>query len=201
MNKKTNLYDKVTLALNPAWMPSHFLTKRRCFELLIRDKVDCLDSTFNKISTTDEWFSLDSNRYFKNPPIISSPKEVYILPSIVILNDNFIKGNTIAKSNVTLDEMCRIFNFTCQICKGKFRKNKLSVEHVYPRALGGSDDDFNKTLTCIRCNNQKNDAEKWFDKNGQELKGITLAEYTKMKFQVSEHRPEWEHFFIRKKTS
>lgn len=198
--QKLSLYDKTTLALDLAWMPMHFITKRRCFELLIRDKVDALDATYNRIQSHEDWFALPESRLFENLPAISSPSQIYRIPSIVILNDRFVKRHTIAPTKgIGKKELCDLFSNTCQICKNKFRASQLTVEHVYPRSKGGTNDDFNLTLTCVRCNNQKNDAERWLDADGNELTGISVADYTRAKFQVEHHRTEWEPFFIRKK--
>lgn len=57
-------------------------------------------------------------------------------------------------------------NFTCQYCGLDASKDfeiwyiaKLSIDHIKPQVLGGTDDDENLVVACHACNNfkQKND--------------------------------------------
>jgi hypothetical protein len=191
---------QTTLVLNPAWMPQHFISKRRCAELMTREhKADGLDNTFNKIKSVD-WFDLDDNRHFDNPPWINTVKTQMVLPSIIIMNSKFIQSSTICKPDVSFEDLCRHFNHTCQICKNKFRRKDLSIEHIDPISKSHNDEDFNKTLTCKRCNNQKKDIENWTNpETGEALNGISCKDYVKMKFFVDQYRDEWAHFFIKQK--
>jgi hypothetical protein len=193
----SGLYDNVSLLLNHAWLPHGFITKRRCIELMVREsKVDALDSTFNRIPSV-EWFDLPTDRMFDNPVRIESAKRSYPLPSIVIVNDKFMTRNTIMKSNVSFDDMCRLFRNKCQNCGGKFRRKDLSIEHIDPVSKSHNNEDFNLTLTCKKCNREKADIENWLTPQGEKLKGITIKDYVKMKFYVDNYRDEWGHFFIK----
>lgn len=196
----SSLAQQTTLVLDPTWMPQHFISKRRCAELMTREhKADGLDNTFNKVKSID-WFSLDPERRFINMPMITTVKETMVLPSIIIMNSSFIDACTIMKTDVTLEDLCKHFNNTCQICKQRFRRRDLTIEHIDPKSKSHNDEDFNKTLTCKKCNNQKRDIENWINPNdGKALDGISCKDYVKMKFFVDDYRDEWGHFFIRKK--
>lgn len=195
----TGLYAKTTLALDPTWMPMHFLTKRQCFELLVRDKVGALDAHFNAIKTFMQWIEVPNKELFPDLPVIHSATNTYKIPSIVILQNKYIKQHTISSSRkLSRYDLCKIFKYRCQICFEKFPEKQLTIEHVYPQTKGGTHDDFNLTLTCRKCNCEKNDAEAWLNKNGEELKGISFGDYVAMKFHVDKCRKEWEHFFIKK---
>lgn len=198
--KNAKLSDKVTLALNPAWMPSHFLTKRRCFELMVReDKADALDKNFNAVKS-HMWFDLENNQKFDDLPCIRSVHDVFMLPSIVVLNANFMAKNTICNSDISKHEMCAIFNFRCQSCGGKYKYKQLTIEHIDPKSKSHNNEDFNKTLTCKTCNSEKKDIEDWINpRTGEPLKGVGISEYVKLKFSVKEYRDEWGHFFIKKR--
>ena len=45
--------------------------------------------------------------------------------------------------------------FTCQYCNRKPPSVTLEVDHVDPRALGGSNDHINLTTACLECNRGK----------------------------------------------
>ncbi|MCL5099991.1 MAG: HNH endonuclease [Candidatus Marsarchaeota archaeon] len=46
-------------------------------------------------------------------------------------------------------------NFTCQYCGRKPPEVELEVDHVIPRALGGSNDISNLKTACRECNRGK----------------------------------------------
>lgn len=196
MDKETRLNQRVTLAVNPAWMPSHFLTKRRCFELLIRGRIDAIDKNF-KLVKSDKWFDHKLINKHSDMAAIASVREKFLLPSIIVLNNKFMKSNTISRKNITFDELCHHFNYTCQICKHKFPRKLLSVEHIDPISKSHNNEDFNKTLTCRTCNREKDDIENWLKPDGEKLSGITCKDYVKMKFFVKNYRDEWGNFFIK----
>lgn len=48
-------------------------------------------------------------------------------------------------------------NFTCRYCGKHAPETELEVDHVYPRARGGSDQPSNLVATCRDCNRGKGD--------------------------------------------
>lgn len=46
-------------------------------------------------------------------------------------------------------------DFTCVYCCTRFEFKQLTIDHKYPQALGGSDDDSNKVTCCWSCNRRK----------------------------------------------
>lgn len=57
-----------------------------------------------------------------------------------------------AVSKRTRFEVLRRDNFTCRYCGGKAPDVVLTVDHVVPVALGGSDDSSNLVTACRDCN-------------------------------------------------
>ena len=51
----------------------------------------------------------------------------------------------------------------CCYCLNVFFMDKLTIEHVIPRSLGGTNDDSNIALACAPCNNEKG-REAWIFK-------------------------------------
>lgn len=58
-----------------------------------------------------------------------------------------------AVSKRTRFEVLRRDDYTCRYCRSK--DNPLTVDHVVPRALGGSDDPDNLVACCSDCNSGK----------------------------------------------
>lgn len=52
-------------------------------------------------------------------------------------------------------EVLRRDNFTCRYCGASAPEVKLEVDHVVPRALGGSDKPWNLVASCETCNRGK----------------------------------------------
>lgn len=48
-------------------------------------------------------------------------------------------------------------NFACRYCGARPGCDLLEVDHLVPRARGGSDDEFNKVAACKTCNRRKSD--------------------------------------------
>ena len=59
-------------------------------------------------------------------------------------------------------------SFTCQYCNTKLSKDKLTVDHVLPQALGGKTEWENCVASCGPCNNLK--ADKRLHEIGYSLK-------------------------------
>ena len=46
-------------------------------------------------------------------------------------------------------------NYTCQECGKLLREHELEFDHTIPRSLGGTSDEHNIRLTCLKCNRRK----------------------------------------------
>ena len=46
-------------------------------------------------------------------------------------------------------------NYTCQECGKLLREHELEFDHKIPRSLGGTSDEHNIRLTCLKCNRTK----------------------------------------------
>ncbi len=56
-----------------------------------------------------------------------------------------------------------LFMSSCYYCKFVFLIDKLTIEHIIPLCLGGSNDPINIVLACAPCN-QMRGREAWFHK-------------------------------------
>lgn len=191
------LEDKICLLLDMRWLPHSILNARATSEYLVRDKLDLLDKNNLVVKSFADWLE-EPTEYYHDQPCIRTIKKEIPLPTIAIMNNKFIKNHTVKKS-ISFNRLCSYFDNTCQSCYNKFQKKYLTIEHIYPRAKGGSNDDFNITLTCKRCNSTKADRLDYEDINGKPLEGITATDYFKMKFNVQNARKEWEAFYIKAK--
>lgn len=187
-----------TLLLDAAFMPHSFLSGKSTFLHLIKDSIKCFDAHDNLIENNSTWFSNQGISFHEDQPFLTSKDKVWLLPTIAVLKTNtFFKKKRIPKT-LSLNRLCMIFDFTCQICYDRFEKDKLTLEHVFPKSKGGTRDLENITLTCVNCNQNKKDLYPFIDVNNNTIKSVPLPlpvipnKYTKI-------RPEWNKFFVYKK--
>ncbi len=71
----------------------------------------------------------------------------------------------------------------CWYCLSKFQKQELTIEHIFPRSKGGSNDIDNIVLVCKSCNSSKQalDVLEWFiDTKKEWPKPYVFAYYLKL---------------------
>ncbi len=67
---------------------------------------------------------------------------------------NLRKGNNSISFQTKL-RVARRDNYTCQECGRLLREHELEFDHIIPRSLGGTSDEHNIRLTCLKCNRKK----------------------------------------------
>lgn len=70
-----------------------------------------------------------------------------------ILETTYERGMTMAVTKRTRFEVLRRDNYTCRYCHAT--NKELTIDHVIPQALGGTDDPDNLVACCRDCNNGK----------------------------------------------
>lgn len=70
-----------------------------------------------------------------------------------------------AVSETTREQVRRSFNNHCAYCQIAQRHyyNKLEIEHILPKVLGGTDDSANLCLACRLCNSNKGERAQALD--------------------------------------
>ena len=67
---------------------------------------------------------------------------------------NLRRGNNSIPFQTKL-RVARRDNYTCQECGQLLREHELEFDHIIPRSLGGTSDEHNVRLTCLKCNRKK----------------------------------------------
>ena len=76
------------------------------------------------------------------------------------VGEPFIETNDLRKGNSSISfqtklRVARRDNYTCQECGRLLREHELEFDHIIPRSLGGTSDEHNIRLTCLKCNRKK----------------------------------------------
>lgn len=149
---------RTTLLLDYAWMPINIITARSCFYHFLRKRVTALDLNKNTFNF-DQWYNLDNDTNENiiscggDQPCLRSANDVWILPTIVITCRRFFKPYR--SREYSFQELCYFYKNTCQICLKKFPKRDLSIDHIFPKTLGGHNMTSNRLICCKKCNCKK----------------------------------------------
>jgi 5-methylcytosine-specific restriction endonuclease McrA len=123
--------EVAVLVLNGSFEPLHFTNARRAITLVLSGKAESVEPS---------------------PRVIRSPSQSFPLPSVIRLaiyiRKPFVERVAFNKKNIL-----RRDHFACQYC-GR-RGDRLTVDHVVPRSLGGQTIWTNVVAACLRCNLRK----------------------------------------------
>lgn len=126
--------SKKTLLLNSSYEVLSFISERKAWKLLFKDKVDVI-SNWNE---TVYWGALKVN----HPSILKLKTHI---------RRNYYNSNFSRKALVKRDKS------SCQYCNKKLTASQITVDHVIPRAQGGITSFVNCVVSCHECNNKKAD--------------------------------------------
>lgn len=179
--------DKVTLLLNNAWQPINAITARASFMHLYKSRIVALDRHANLFHTLDTWEGLAE--FYPDQPVMRSSSDMWRIPTLVVVTSRFFVKPK--KKKLSLGDLSRIYKNTCQYCLKQYKIKYLTVDHIHPKSLGGSDDHENRTLACKKCNSHKGSIIPYHDKHGRLVKAPTIPDVI---LNTHDIRPEWEPF-------
>ena len=126
--------SKKTLLLNASYEVLSFITEKKAFKLLIKEKVEVVSSWNDLVNWGDG--------KIKHPATLRLKKHV---------RRNYFNSNFSRKALVKRDRS------TCQYCGKKLTASMITIDHVLPRAQGGVTSFVNCVVCCQLCNNKKAD--------------------------------------------
>jgi 5-methylcytosine-specific restriction endonuclease McrA len=186
-----------TLLLDSLFLPYQFINAKSAFLLLLKNAVKSIDAKDNIFDSNLEWFSNSGVILHKDQPFLRSKNQTWFIPTILVIKHYFHFNRKKLPKTYSLQKLCIIFDYECQICHETFDKADLTIEHILPKCKGGEKDLDNITLSCRFCNQAKKDMYPYFSIKNKELKtpppGLSIPHTPNCRVQI---RPEWEKFFI-----
>ncbi len=168
------LGDK-TLVLNRAFLPIHVTTVRRAFSLLYRGVARAVDEEYRTFDF-DDWSELSTI----GCEAVGMVEGLIRIPRVILL----VSFDRVPRREVRFSRH-NIFlrdRNTCQYCGSRKSRSELNLDHVVPRALGGTTTWENVVCACIECNRRK---------------GGRTPEQAGMRLQRRPRRPSWPPFVAR----
>jgi hypothetical protein len=128
---------------------------------------------------------------FPDAPVMRSASNVWAIPTIAVVTEKFFRKSSSRRKLLTVRELALIYDNTCQYCLKKVPLRELTIAHIKPRALGGLNDNTNRTLACKRCNCSKGHSFPHPNINGETVDAPAVPSFVVGKNSL---RPEWEPF-------
>jgi hypothetical protein len=178
---------KTTLLLNNAWQPITVVTARAAFSHLHKKRIAALDKNASIFHSLDSWNS--QAEYHDDQPFLRSSHAAWPIPTVIVVSSKFFRKPK--KKKLTLFDLAKICDHTCQYCFEKFPLKQLSIDHVQPRSKGGEDIHDNRVLACLNCNRQKSNFIPFFDKEGKIPRPPQIPA---LMLNAEKIRPEWNYY-------
>lgn len=207
--------SRTTLVLNRNYQSQgRFFTARASIRHMMNGRVKGIDAVGNCASWTGDevsevegyssslsWSDLTIELHPDQPCLRSAPNVLtgedtrWPVPTIVVCTHHFgyhARGN----QQVSLKSVYRIYKGICQYCLSKISLSDSTKDHVYPKSLGGSNDDFNIVLACRSCNAKKDNIFPYYDARGNEVKPRGMNHYLAGVPEGTIIRDEWRPFLF-----
>jgi 5-methylcytosine-specific restriction endonuclease McrA len=137
------------LVLNKSYLPVHVTTVRRAFCLLYAGLARAVNAQYETFDY-ESWSRITIER---NDETIGLVDRIIKVPRVILLlaYDRVPKRRVrFSRYNIFARDRC-----TCQYCGRRFSRPELNLDHVIPRAQGGTSTWENVVCSCHECNRRK----------------------------------------------
>ncbi len=148
----TAVLERPTLVLNRNWQPVGVATVARALIKVWNDSAVIVDPADFQTYAWEDWARLAPKN---GDPLIRTQKLELRVPEVVIMT-----GYDKVPSYIVTFSRRNLFKrdgYTCQYCGCRPGSEELTIDHVRPRAQGGTSTWDNCVLACVRCNARKAD--------------------------------------------
>ena len=190
--------DRIVLILSHFWTPINITTAKEG----VRKLISC-GSNQNKFNTVkvlcgsgepltwEEWINPNRSTYYESQPFLNACNRLYPVPTILLTTAKWVYQT---KEKPNLRYLYDRYKGRCQICGEKKMIKDMSIEHIYPKSMGGTKDSFNVTITCHSCNSKKAALYPYKNYKGEELKPCTPWHFF---HAFQKEREEWRPFLFK----
>ena len=171
----TAVLNRPTLVLNRNWQPVGVATVAKSLVKVWNDTARIVDPDDYAQYSWSEWARLIPG---DDELVIRTQSNRLRVPEVVVLTSyDRLPSNAVTFSRRNIFKRDR---FTCQYCGRQPGNEELTIDHVMPRAQGGTSTWENCVLACIDCNSRKADR---------------TPEQAKMKLRKQPGRPTWRPIY------
>jgi 5-methylcytosine-specific restriction endonuclease McrA len=144
--------QRPTLVLNRNWQPVNVATVERALTMLWNESARVVDPHDYQMYTWADWSQLAP---LEGEPFIQAIRMRLRVPEVVTLTD--YDRLPAAAVSFSRRNIFKRDHYTCQYCGVQPGGEELTIDHVVPRAQGGTSTWVNCVLACVACNKRKAD--------------------------------------------
>ena len=146
----TSVLQRPTLVLNRNWQPVGVATVSRSLVKVWNESARIVDPVDFQQYSWDDWTLLEPD---EDAPAIRTQWMSLRVPEVIVLTHyDRMPTNVVAFSRRNVFKRDQ---FTCQYCGCRPGSEELTIDHVLPRAQGGTSTWTNCVLACVDCNHRK----------------------------------------------
>jgi 5-methylcytosine-specific restriction endonuclease McrA len=147
-----NTLDEPVLVLNKSWQPAAVGNVRRAFEQVHQEKAKIVCPKTYIEFNFDEWCEkgVEDGKLF-----VQAVRFKIQVPEVIVLREyNALPrhSDTYSKHHVFKRD-----KYVCQYCGEQVSRHEATIDHVVPRAQGGTTCWKNCVTACLECNSKKAD--------------------------------------------
>lgn len=199
--------DRTTLLVNSFHEPLANITARAALRQVMNGSCRGLDATGAPVSWIGEpgagkigevyaWGNRNVEIYPDQPCLRSERSGEIIkwpIPTILIASTRYGMRANKNGSNTTVRAVYKHYKGICQYCFNKIPFADATRDHVYPKSKGGTNEDVNYVLACLKCNGDKADTFPYYDAHGKIPVPKPMGHRC---IKVKKMRPEWNGYPI-----
>ena len=171
------MLTRPTLLLNRHWQPVGVAPVARSLTLVAAERARIVDPATFQQYMWEDWAELIPD---DNEPFIQAVTFRLRVPEVLTLTEyDRVPRNAVTFSRRNLFKRDR---YTCQYCGSQPGTEELTIDHVRPRAQGGTSTWENCVLACLGCNARKADR---------------TPEQAHMPLRKAPVRPTWQPLYAR----
>ena len=144
--------QRPTLVLNRNWQPVNVATVERALTMLWNESARVVDPHDYQMYTWADWSQLVPR---EGELFIQAIRMRLRVPEVVTLTD--YDRLPAAAVSFSRRNIFKRDHYTCQYCGVQPGSEELTIDHVIPRAQGGTSTWTNCVLACVACNKRKAD--------------------------------------------
>jgi 5-methylcytosine-specific restriction endonuclease McrA len=144
--------QRPTLVLNRNWQPVNVATVERALTMLWNESARVVDPHDYQMYTWADWSQLTP---IEGEPFIQAIRMRLRVPEVITLTD--YDRLPAAAVSFSRRNIFKRDHYTCQYCGVQPGSEELTIDHVVPRAQGGTSTWTNCVLACVACNKRKAD--------------------------------------------
>jgi len=181
--------NEATLVLNKGWAPIGFASVRRAMELLVTERAHAILPEDYSVHDFESWADL---KVASDEARIRTVSLNIKVPEVIRLvgYSGFPKHKLkLSRRNLFRRDKC-----SCQYCGRQLKSSDATIDHIIPRALGGTTTWLNCVIACLKCNMKKDD--KTLAQAGMKLLRQPVAPHgmTSIRVPLFKKKQSWDKF-------